>query len=233
MDIDLVSPDLGTQALLLVAAFVLSAVIGIERELRHKGAGARTHILVGVGSALFTLVSVYGFAGAEDVTRDPARIAAQIVTGIGFLGAGVIFVRQNIVSGLTTAASIWVTAAVGMACGAGMPAIAALAVGLYLLTVFVVTFVVQRLRDPRHSRYVTIRYADGHGLLREILSTASQLGYDAALTHTQRLSGRKGAIIQASLRFTPGKDIRNGGLVEALTALPGVYRVSAATEEND
>ena len=83
MDIDLVSPDLGTQALLLVAAFVLSAVIGIERELRHKGAGARTHILVGVGSALFTLVSVYGFAGAEDVTRDPARIAAQIVTGIG------------------------------------------------------------------------------------------------------------------------------------------------------
>ena len=114
-----------------------------------------------------------------------------------------------------------------------MPVVAAVTVLLYLLTVFVVTFVVQRLRDPRHSRYVTIRYADGHGVLREILSTASQLGYDAALTHTQRLSGRKGTIIQASLRFTPGKEIRNSGLVEALTALPGVYRVSATTEEND
>lgn len=106
MDIDLVPADLGTQALLLVAAFVLSAIIGVERELRHKSAGARTHVLVGLGAALFTLVSVYGFASAEGVTRDPARIAAQIVTGIGFLGAGVIFVRQNIVSGLTTAASI-------------------------------------------------------------------------------------------------------------------------------
>lgn len=233
MDIDLVPADLGTQALLLVAAFVLSAIIGVERELRHKSAGARTHILVGLGAALFTLVSVYGFASAEGVTRDPARIAAQIVTGIGFLGAGVIFVRQNIVSGLTTAASIWVTASVGMACGAGMPAVAALTVGLYLMTVSVVTFAVKRMRDPRHSRYITIRYADGHGALREILATASELGYEAALTHTQRLHGRKGTIIQASLRFTPGPDLKSGTLVEELTELPGVYQVIAADEEND
>ena len=134
MDIELFPETLATEAFLLVCSFVLSGIIGLERELRRKSAGARTHILVGMGSALFTLVSAYGFQHVlgDDVVLDPSRIAAQIVTGIGFLGAGVIFVRRNIISGLTTAASVWVTAAVGMACGAGMPVIAALTVALYV-----------------------------------------------------------------------------------------------------
>ncbi|MDN6680409.1 MAG: MgtC/SapB family protein, partial [Yaniella sp.] len=115
MDFEWISDTLVTQTILLVCSFVLSGTIGIERELRQKSAGARTHILVGMGSALFTLVSAYGFEHVlgDDVVLDPSRIAAQIVTGIGFLGAGVIFVRRNIISGLTTAASVWGTAAVG------------------------------------------------------------------------------------------------------------------------
>ena len=100
---------------LLLASFLLCSLIGIERQLRQKAAGFRTHVLVGMGSCAFTLVSVFGFSAVlgEDVVLDPSRIAAQIVSGIGFLGAGVIFKGRNVVRGLTTAATIWVAAAVG------------------------------------------------------------------------------------------------------------------------
>ena len=99
-------------------ALLLSAVIGLEREMRQKNAGLRTHTLVGVGAALFMLISKYGFTDVLEpgrVVLDPSRMAAQIVTGIGFLGAGLIFVRRDSVRGLTTAAAVWVTAAVGAA----------------------------------------------------------------------------------------------------------------------
>jgi putative Mg2+ transporter-C (MgtC) family protein len=100
----------------LGVAAVLGAAIGFERELRERGAGLRTHTVVSVGSALFTLVSAYAFTG---VRVDPTRIAAQIVSGIGFLGAGAI-IRQGLsVRGLTTAATLWLVAAIGMASGAG------------------------------------------------------------------------------------------------------------------
>jgi putative Mg2+ transporter-C (MgtC) family protein len=115
------SPEL---VLRLALAAFLGAAIGLERELREREAGLRTHLLVSLGSAVFTVVSAYGFhaflsSGANVVRADPTRIAAQIVTGIGFLGAGAI-IRQGLsVRGLTTAATLWVVAAIGMACGAG------------------------------------------------------------------------------------------------------------------
>lgn len=109
--------DLMTQVevsgLLLLAMF-LSALVGMERERRDKSAGLRTHIFVAVGACLFTLISRYGFAGG-----DPTRIASNIVTGIGFLGAGVIVERKRRAHDLTTAASIWITAAIGMTVGVG------------------------------------------------------------------------------------------------------------------
>jgi putative Mg2+ transporter-C (MgtC) family protein len=113
-------PTIGWPEVLLrlFVAAALGGAIGLERELRERQAGLRTHLVVSVGSALFTLVSAYGFSnfGAR---VDPTRIAAQIVTGIGFLGAGAI-IRQGLsVRGLTTAASLWLVAAIGMAAGAG------------------------------------------------------------------------------------------------------------------
>jgi putative Mg2+ transporter-C (MgtC) family protein len=108
----------------LVVAGILGGAIGAEREIHERDAGLRTHMLVGVGAALFTIVSAYAwsdfnFSSRNGVTYDPTRIAAQIVTGIGFLGAGAI-IRQGLsVRGLTTAASLWVVAAIGMAAGAG------------------------------------------------------------------------------------------------------------------
>jgi putative Mg2+ transporter-C (MgtC) family protein len=105
-------------------AAILGGAIGVERELRDREAGIRTHLLVSLGSALFTLVSAYGFheflaSGDVVIRADPTRIAAQIVTGIGFLGAGAIIREGLSVRGLTTAATLWVVAAIGMACGAG------------------------------------------------------------------------------------------------------------------
>lgn len=121
------------QAAELALALVLSALIGLEREIRQKSAGLRTHTLVGVGAALFMLISKYGFTDVLEpgrVVLDPSRVAAQIVTGVGFLGAGLIFVRRDAVRGLTTAAAIWVTAAIGSASGAGLPVLAVLATGI-------------------------------------------------------------------------------------------------------
>ena len=109
---------------MLALTFVLCALIGVERQISQKSAGVRTHILVGLGSAGFTLVSVDGFSAGHGVSYDPSRIAAQVVTGIGFLGAGVIFMRRDVVRGLTTAAAVWLTTAVGMACGARMVSLA-------------------------------------------------------------------------------------------------------------
>jgi putative Mg2+ transporter-C (MgtC) family protein len=108
----------------LALAFLLSALIGLEREIKQKNAGLRTYTLVGVAAALFMLISKYGFMDVlapSRVVLDPSRVAAQVVSGIGFVGAGVIFMRRDVVRGLTTAASVWVTAALGMACGAGSP----------------------------------------------------------------------------------------------------------------
>ena len=100
----------------LLIAVVLGALVGYERERAGKSAGVRTHGMVCLGAALFAVVSVYGFGGVGD----PARVAAQIVTGIGFLGAGAILHQSSGVQGLTTAASLWVTAALGLAVGVGM-----------------------------------------------------------------------------------------------------------------
>jgi putative Mg2+ transporter-C (MgtC) family protein len=123
----------------LVVAALLGGAIGMERELRERQAGLRTHLVVCVGSALFTLVSAYGFheflvSGGSLVRTDPTRIAAQIVSGIGFLGAGAI-IRQGLsVKGLTTAATLWLVAAIGMASGAGYYSAALFATAGALLT---------------------------------------------------------------------------------------------------
>src|SRR5580698_8926456 len=120
----------------LGAAFLLSAAIGLEREIRHKSAGLRTYTVVGMAAALFMLISKYGFANvlAEGrVVLDPSRVAAQIVTGIGFIGAGLIFVKEDRVQGLTTAATMWLVTAIGMACASGLILLAAVATGAYFI----------------------------------------------------------------------------------------------------
>jgi putative Mg2+ transporter-C (MgtC) family protein len=130
--------DLWEVALRLAVAAALTGAVGLEREFRERAAGLRTHMLVGVGSALFTIVSAYAwgdfiFDRTQGTAFDPTRIAAQIVTGIGFLGAGVI-IRQGLsIRGVTTAAGLWVAAAIGMAVGAGYWGAALIGTGVVLV----------------------------------------------------------------------------------------------------
>src|SRR5580692_719440 len=148
----------------LLLALILSSLIGLEREFRAKSAGLRTHTLVGVAAALIVLVSKYGFTNViaqYEIVLDPSRVAAQIVSGIGFIGGGLIFVQKDIVRGLTTAAIIWLTAAVGMACGAGLPLLAVFVTAAHFLVVYGYTPLAQRALSE--SAALEIRYLPGHG----------------------------------------------------------------------
>jgi putative Mg2+ transporter-C (MgtC) family protein len=150
--VQLSDPEIVSVIRLAVAAGVGMAV-GIERELREQAAGLRTHMLVSVGSCLFTLVSIYGFdaftTGAA-TQPDPSRVAAQIVTGIGFLGAGAIIREGMSIRGLTTAASLWVVAAVGMAVGVGLYWAAGFAVVVTIVSLWGLRPFRRRLRE-RHE----------------------------------------------------------------------------------
>jgi len=150
----------------LVVAAGLGAAIGIEREVREREAGIRTHLLVSLGSCLFTIVSAYGFheflvSGTSIVRADPTRIAAQIVTGIGFLGAGAIIREGLALRGHTTAASLWVVAAIGMASGAGYywPAVAGTLLTLFALWPLraVAWYALERSRPPEKRLTVELR----------------------------------------------------------------------------
>jgi putative Mg2+ transporter-C (MgtC) family protein len=155
----------------LTFACALGGLIGFEREIRDREAGIRTHLLVSLGSALFTIVSAYGFhefltGGGSVVRADPSRIAAQIVTGIGFLGAGAIIREGLSVRGLTTAATLWVVAAIGMSCGAGYywPAVAT--TGLTLFALWPLRLLAYRLIErikPEEDR-ITVEVKEGHSL---------------------------------------------------------------------
>jgi putative Mg2+ transporter-C (MgtC) family protein len=132
-------------ALRLTVGLVLGAVVGFERELRSQPAGFRTHSVVALGAAIFTVVSAYAFAGPGS---DPTRIAAQIVTGIGFIGAGTILQSRGHIRGLTTAASLWAVAGIGMAAGAALYGVAV--VGTILLVV--VLSILDRVEDYARER---------------------------------------------------------------------------------
>lgn len=211
---------------LLLATFILCSLIGIERQMRNKAAGYRTHVLVGLGSCAFTLVSAYGFSAVlgSDVNLDPSRIAAQIVSGIGFLGAGVIFKGRSVVRGLTTAATIWVAAAVGMACGAGMLSLAAALTLLHLLTLFLVAPLIRKLPDPDRKRHLRIMYTDGAGVLREVLAASTAAGFTSSIEQSRRVSADDQNSIIMDIRFHGRPPVRD--LIPQLLDIRGVERAS-------
>jgi putative Mg2+ transporter-C (MgtC) family protein len=171
------SLSVGELTLRLVVAAVAGVALGLERELRAHPAGARTHALVAVGAALFTISGAYGFTDVpHGPATDPARVGAQVASGIGFLGAGAIL-RQGLgVRGLTTAATLWLAAAIGVASGAG--SYPAVAIGT---VVVLVVLVVLRLLKPLLLRWgapttvIELEYERGHGTLGPVIQTLNQL----------------------------------------------------------
>jgi putative Mg2+ transporter-C (MgtC) family protein len=226
----------------LGVALLLAGAIGLEREIRGKDAGLRTHTLVGVGAALFMLVSKYGFTDVLEkglIVLDPSRMAAQVVSGVGFLGAGLIFVRRDSVRGLTTAAGIWVTAAVGSAAGAGLLVLAAMATGIY----FVITLILPVLR--RHlplaaagTSTLRVRYPDGHGILRQVLNEVTRRGFAIDDLATQpvkdgsaaQADGDQPAMVVVTMHVHGKRPVTE--LASALTELDLVEAVVAARDES-
>lgn len=217
----------------LLLALVLSSAIGVEREMRQKSAGLRTHTLVGVGAALFLLVSAYGFTDTLEAGRvvlDPSRVAAQIVSGIGFIGGGLIFVRRDAVRGLTTAAGVWLTAAVGMAAGAGLGVLAVAGTLAYFLVAYGYPELARRLPRSR-GMPVTLRvtYLDGHGILRDALASCTSAGFSVADVATRHTDGDAPAV---AVRL----ELRGNGsvsdLASELDGIDGVLAVSAASEDD-
>lgn len=208
-------------------AFALSCLIGLERQFRQKSAGLRTHTLVGTGAALFMLISKYGFNDvlkANLVVVDPSRVAAQIVTGIGFLGAGIIFVRRDSVHGLTTAAGIWLTAAVGAAAGAGLPLLASVSTGIYLVISVVLRPVSRKLPGfGAHTSLLRVRYPDGRGMLRQLLAIAGQKGFTINQVSTRPLAFEPSpfASVAGALAQSREEARRNFPMVEVTMSVQG------------
>ncbi len=227
------------QLLCLTAAFILSTAVGLERQVRQKSAGMRTHTLVGLGAALFMVISKFGFDDvlAVDLVRlDPSRMAAQIVSGIGFIGAGVVFTRRNRVRGLTTAASIWLTAAIGTAAGSGLIAPAAFVTAAYLLVVCLYPVIVRAMSLGADGEYtVRVDYLDGQGALRDIMRICTDNGFAVAgfTTHGGRSAeladgGAQPSVVGVELDLLGTHEITD--LMSALSRADGVVGTSGTNE---
>lgn len=158
----------------LLLATLLGSVIGFEREYHAKEAGVRTHLLVALGSCLFMILSVYGFdfmLDRDHVSFDPSRIASQVVTGIGFIGAGTIILQKQMVRGLTTAAGLWVTAAIGLACGNGMYLIAVVTTAIVLISLGLINVYLPYISQK--ERRITF-LAEDYAVMAEILNQLRQ-----------------------------------------------------------
>jgi putative Mg2+ transporter-C (MgtC) family protein len=207
----------------LVVATVLGAVIGIERERTEHAAGLRTHALVSLGAALFMVVSAYGFGSVlgDHVVLDPSRVAAQVASGVGFLGAGTIILRREIVRGLTTAASIWIAAAIGLAAGAAMFLAAVIATVLVLIVLAAMRPLERVLSSKRRFRIIMMcaahTFADDR--VRQIIADSG-----ASLQRVDlKLDNEKGRDrIELVLRHHPAK---TASVMEALRNLDGVREV--------
>jgi len=155
----------------LVVALTLGAIVGLERERQERAAGLRTVTMVSLGSCLFTIIGAYGFPNT-----DPSRVAAQIVTGIGFLGAGTIFLRKDLVRGLTTAATIWTVAAIGMAAGTAQYFEAAFTTLLILGVLMVLKPIEKRFFKRPSEAQVSVIVPRGDGEIEELRAALTAIG---------------------------------------------------------
>jgi putative Mg2+ transporter-C (MgtC) family protein len=239
MQILLASPLLGGDAqgarhvIELLAAFGLTALIGLERTIQGKSAGLRTQTIVGTSSALIMLVSKFGFfdiVHEGTVSLDPSRVAAQIVSGVGFLGAGIIITRRGAVHGLTTAAAVWESAAIGMAVGAGLLLLAIAVVALHFVSALAFSAVERQLNARlRGTRRLTIIYENGRGVLREVLRLCGQLEWQLT-----ELDADAHDIDDGEVRVTMTlSGAKMGNATEVLTGVDGVVTVLRGGEEPD
>lgn len=211
--------ELATQfdlSLRLLLAAALGALIGVEREIHGHPAGMRTHLLVSLGSATFTVLSIYGFGDPSQAGFDPSRIAAQIVSGIGFLGAGAILKEGATIRGLTTAASLWATAGVGLAAGAAQYPVAWTAAIIIVFSLWPLNAIAERLHraDRETARLqVTVDRLEAIGEMSQVLASHR---LEIIGVQTERLEKR---------RFAVAFDVRRRGGASVLGAIEQIGRI--------
>ena len=187
----------------VIVGGILGGVIGFEREKRAKEAGFRTHFLVALGSTLITVISAYGFEKVADLIPiaryDPARLAAQIVSGIGFIGAGLIIFQKNVIHGLTTAAGLWVTAALGIACGVGQYELAVITTLMVLMALEMALAVDDKLNKRQLS--ITMTSADKEKI-RSIVDSLKADGVVIRSYDLELLDEGKGKTYKATVELS-------------------------------
>ena len=215
----------------LALAFGLSALIGLEREWRQKAAGLRIYTLVGTGAAAFVIVSKYGFSDVlgPHVVLDPSRVSAAVVSGIGFIGGGLIFVRGDAVRGLTTATVVWTTTAIGMACGAGLALFALAVTVAHFVIVLLFPRVAARLPHSRQAGFaVQVVYQDGRGVLRDILGECTKSGFSISAVDTRQLEREVGDRPAVAVAMTVAGQASVEDLTLTLSELDGVIEVASS-----
>ena len=200
----------------ILAAVVFGGVVGWQREARDRPAGLRTHVLVCVGSAVYTLASL-----SFSTPADPSRVAAQVATGMGFLGAGTIIRQGNVVRGLTTAASLWAVAAIGICVGLGGPAlwVAGIATAAVLMTLSVLREAEQRLLSRGRRALVTLRLQDPHASLARVQGALDASGVRMEAARFGNLGPGGLQEMEITVRLPEGADL--GAVCSVLGALEG------------
>jgi putative Mg2+ transporter-C (MgtC) family protein len=211
----------------LVVAAVLGSLIGLERERLDRGAGLRTHALVATASALIIIVSAYGFSGVLQEGRivlDPSRVAAQVVSGIGFLGAGTIILRKNANRGLTTAASVWAVAGIGLAAGAGLYVAAAATTAILLAILLALKPVEGRIFPHKRVWRITLRAQTRPGQVIAIEEHVNALRLE--LRRLELLPDEENSMTTFRLDVRGGAPPTLATLAEELQHIPGARSVS-------
>jgi len=210
----------------LIVAALLGSVVGVERERLLWAAGLRTHMLVCVGACLFMIVSAYGFSTVlgPHVVLDPSRVAAQVVTGVGFLGAGSIIMRNEVVKGLTTAASLWAVAAVGLAVGGGLYVAASAATAIILIILAGVKPLEERWKNGRYR--TELRFTAAHGAI-SLGALERALGWRAERVKQLLVQPRAGAdtdeVVLTLGRLSP-RDVDE--MIQSLSRMPSVSNMT-------
>ena len=212
---------------LLIAA-ALGALIGVEREIHGHPAGMRTHLLVALGSAIFTELSIFAFQSTETAAIDPSRIAAQIVSGIGFLGAGAIIKDGASIRGLTTAASLWATAAVGLAAGAGEYVIGLTGSVIVVFSLWPLNRIAERLHRADRLTMRLNLVVDRLDALAEISAILARNRLELVGVQSERLETTKYAV-GFEIRQRPGSNLVDA--IEQTSRVKGVEVVGTDAEE--
>ncbi len=217
-------------ALRLGLAVIFGGLVGFERETHNRPAGFRTHILVCTGSALIMMVSAYGFLNefGTGYQLDPGRIAAQVVTGIGFLGAGTILQQRGSVRGLTTAASIWVVSGIGLATGIGFYAGAALATLLVLISLLYLGRVDRKILQRRRIKVLQIKAVDQPGMLSRVTGVISDSKLDIKKAYLQAHeydSSLEREVVEIELALVAPQNFDESFLFSRLSALSGILKI--------